>query len=98
MSGPCDSLEGLYRERAFDRALHSMRRLLRLPAERQLTSAARTLERAAGALAVITAAYSPRTEIADRWEKQIEELLTIAASLQQTADVPDNTQCTRGET
>ena len=92
MSGPCESLEGLYRELALDRALHSMKRLVRLPADRQLTIAARTLERAAGALAVITAAYtSPRTEIADRWGRQIEELIAIAASLQQTADLAPNT-------
>ena len=86
-----ESLERLYRQRAHDRALHDMTRLLRLPEDRQLAASARTLERAAGALAVLSAAYNPSSEMADKLIGQIDELITIAAGLEQTADQPRNT-------
>ena len=90
----------LYRLRAEDRAVHSIRRLMLLPDDEHFAVAARAVEDAAGVLAVIRSFHTqPGSEIAAKFDGQVAQLLVIAASLEQTADAaaaippPDRRTC-----
>ena len=83
MSDMDESVARVYRQLAEDRAVQSIRRLMRLPADEQFAVAARAVEEAAGVLAVITSFYThPRSEIAEKFDGQITQLPVIAASLE----------------
>jgi hypothetical protein len=93
-----ESVALLYLKLAEDRAVQSSRRLLRLPVDQQFAAAARALTQAAGALAVITTFYThPGSEISDKFDGQVQELIALAASLEHTADgappSPDRRTC-----
>ena len=77
----------LYRQRAEDRAVQSIRRLMLLPADQQLAAGARAVADAAGVLAVVTTVFTdPGSDISNKFNDQITQLLVIAASHEHTAD------------
>ena len=80
-------MSNLYRELAIHRVQEAIEILGRTPAPCLPARSARALERAAGALACITAVYAtPGGELAERWQTQIDQLVAAAASLEQLAD------------
>jgi len=87
VTGDSERAGRLYRQLAEDRAVQASRRLLRLPVDQQFAVAARAVAQAAGALAVIASFYTrPRSELGDRLDGQVAQLLVIAACLEHTAD------------
>ena len=58
-----------------------------LPQDKQFATAAQAVAEAAGVLALITSFYAhPGSEIAEKFDGQVTQLLVIAASLEHTAD------------
>ena len=81
MSGENESqrVRRLYRQRAEDRAVQSIRWLMCLPADQQLAAGARAVADAAGVLAVITTVFTdPHSDIGDKFNDQITALLVLA--------------------
>jgi hypothetical protein len=82
-----DQITDLYRELALHRAQAAVDKLRSAPAERLLAQTAELLEESAGALACMTAMYAaPGGRLDERWQKQINDLIAAAASLEQLAD------------
>jgi len=78
----------LYRQLALHHVEQAIDTLALAPAELIVAHAALALERAAGALACMTALYTADgTAIRQRWQDQIGELVAIAATLEQLADL-----------
>ncbi len=77
----------LYRQLAVHRVEQAIDDLAVAPPDRLIAHAALALERAAGALACMTALYAADGSAIDRrWQEQINDLIAVAAALEQLAD------------
>ena len=86
MSAP-DQVTDLYRELARHRVEEAIDRLGRARLDQLVAQAAEVMEEAAGALACMTALYAtPGGNVDECWQQQINELIAVAASLEQLAD------------
>ena len=86
MSAP-EQVRDLYQELAHHNVEVMAERLMGTPADELLGEGAEALERAAGALACVSALYAaPGGETDERWQRQIAQLTATAAALEQLAD------------
>jgi hypothetical protein len=82
-----DQVADLYRELARHRVEEAIDRLGRAPLERLVAQAAEVIEEAAAALACMIALYAtPGGTVDECWQRQINDLIAAAASLEQLAD------------